>query len=75
MFNKKNMDISTKIYFSTDPQLSDRDEIIITKRKGVAVPSAEQVALRCIKTAGPDASAGLGVLFRVYCSDMPGSRS
>jgi hypothetical protein len=74
-YSKSNMSVTTKVYFTENPAVTDRHEIVITKRMGVAVPVAEQTNLQVLQPAVPDASAGLGVLFRVMGSDIPGQAS
>ena len=71
-YAKMGMNISTKIYFLEDPGVTDRHEIVITERNGTSVPTAQQVTVQSLTPAIPDASAGLGVLFRVMGSDTPG---
>lgn len=64
-YDKQNIVANRKIYFSTNPNITDRHEIIITERNGVAVPESQQEVIDGLLPAGPDASAGLAVLFRV----------
>lgn len=68
-FGKKGMMVTTKIYFTSDPGVTDRHEILITERNGTAVSSP--VRMQVLQPAYPDASAGLGVLYRVMGSYTP----
>ena len=54
MFAKKGIIVSNKIYFATDPGLDERHILII----GGAVYNV-------VSAADPDASVGLGILWRV----------
>jgi hypothetical protein len=74
-FDKMGVVVRTKIYFADDPQITDRDEIVITKRNGIVVPTSEEIVYQCLQNSAPDASAGCGVLFRVYGDDTPGAIS
>ena len=62
---KRGIEITTKVYFVTNPGVSSRHQIIITSRRGTAVPVADQVALDVVDRAYPDASAGFSWLWRV----------
>lgn len=72
LYAKQGMNITTKVYFTSDPGITDRHEIVITERNGVAVPTASQKTLKSLMAAVPDAGAGLGVLFRVLGSYISG---
>lgn len=72
-YEKRGISVNTKVYFTTDPAVTDRHDIVITKRNGVAVPAASQKILRGLLPAQPDAGAGLGVLYRVIGNDIPGA--
>lgn len=68
-FERRGMKISRKVYFSTNPAVTERHEIIITKRQGTAVAEADQKPLTVVKYYEPDAGAGLGVVFKVMCDE------
>jgi hypothetical protein len=59
-----------KIFFLTDPQVTAAHEIVITERLGVAVPEANERVISKLNPWSPDASAGLGLLFRVVGNDL-----
>ena len=64
-FEKRGMQIDRKVYFRTDPNLTTRHQILITKRLGVVVANPDVLDVK--SAAGPDATAGLGIVFRVMC--------
>ncbi len=68
-FEKRGMIISKKIYFLSDPGVDEHHEILITERNGVAVsnPIRYDVASESL----PDASAGLGVVYKVMINQNP----
>ena len=68
-FGKMGIRVTTKIYFTTDPGVTDRHEILVTERNGVTV--ASPVRLQVLQPAYPDASVGLGLLYRVMGSYTP----
>ncbi len=76
-YGKLGMSVNSKIYFKADPQITDQHEIVITARMvdGVltTVEAADEVILQNLLPAKPDASSGLGVLWRVLVNDIPGS--
>ncbi len=72
IYEKRGMIIDRKIYFIKDPKVTERHEIIITKRNGVFVKQADTVVLNVVTVTDPDASAGLGVLFKIMVRSIPG---
>lgn len=73
-YEKRGMRVSRKVFFLTDPLVTERHQIVITKRNGVAIAAANQIALDVKSEPVPDASAGLGVVYRVMVDDLTGSR-
>jgi hypothetical protein len=69
-YDKRGISISREIFFLADYGLTEQDEIVITKRNGVAV--ANQVPLDVKSRSEPDASAGLGVVFSVMADIQTG---
>ena len=65
-YEKRGMSITTKIYFTTDPGLTSRHQILVTERDGATVSSP--VVMDVMSVAAPDVSAGMGLLFRVMCN-------
>lgn len=68
LYQKRGMSITGKIYFPTDPGVTTRHLIQITAREGVAVTGQPLLEVRT--RAAPDASAGMGVVFRVMVEDV-----
>ncbi|MEE9592665.1 MAG: hypothetical protein V3W28_03685 [Thermoplasmata archaeon] len=66
-YNKRGVLVSHKVYFTTDPGVTERHQIVVTSRGGTAVAAASQVPLDVKAIDDPDASAGLGVVFKVMC--------
>ena len=79
-YDKLGISVETKVYFLTDPGLTERDEIVITERTGrdgrpVPVPVANQREIQVVRPSMPDSSVGLGILFKVMGSYSPGRNS
>lgn len=62
-FQKQGMRLVSKIYFASDPAVSERHQILITSRNGTTVSSP--ITLDIQSEAMPDATAGKGLAFRV----------
>ena len=71
-YQKRGMSISTKIFFTTDPGVTEQNQILITKRLGVAVSEGSQYILDVMSKPEPDSSAGLSVVWRVMCNRVTG---
>ena len=69
-YEKRGVSISRKVYFTEDLQLTERHVIVMTERNGKAV--APQELMDVMSEPRPDASAGLGVLYRVMVNTVPG---
>lgn len=72
-YDKRGMNLMRKIYFLTDPGVTERHEVIITERNGTSVAAASQTPMDVLSAADPDATAGLGIVFRVMCGKNPGA--
>lgn len=59
-FDKRGISVTDKIYFTSDPELDERDIVTVTNNNAGTVTTFEVVS-----RALPDASAGMGVVFRV----------
>ena len=70
-FEKRGMNISKKIFFVTDPQVTTKHEIVITHRLGVAV--VNPISYNVMSEPLPDSSAGLGVVYKVMVNKNLGS--
>jgi len=62
------MSINRKIYFLTDPGVTVQHSIYITERLGTTVSSPIKLEVRT--EALPDASAGLGIVYRVMAEEV-----
>lgn len=71
-FGKQGMDLFSKIYFTTNPNVGEQHQIIITKRNGVAVTAANQIPLDVVIRAMPDATAGLAIMYKIFCTQITG---
>jgi len=73
-FNKLGMSINRKIYFTTDPGVTEAHTILITSRDGGTTTISDPPVLEVRSKALPDISAGLGKLFRVMVNQQTGSK-
>lgn len=71
-FQKRGISINRKIYFLTDPAVTEKHTITITERQGTAIASASQISLKVRSETLPDASAGLGVVYKVMAEERTG---
>lgn len=62
-WQKRGISVTKKVYFTSNPNVTSRHQILVTHRNGDAV--ANPVAYDVLSYADPDASAGLGVVYRV----------
>jgi hypothetical protein len=65
-FEKKGIVVSTKVYFTSDPGVTARHQILMTSRNGTAVTG--ETPLDVVDSPSPDVSVGRGLLWRVACS-------
>ena len=70
-YQQDGMSLVSKVYFHTDPGVSSKHQVMITERNGVIVSSP--VALDVVSKAAPDASAGMGVAWKVFCGQITAS--
>lgn len=70
MFQKRGMEVTRKVYFTTDPGVTSRHQIVMTQRNGIAVSGENP--LDVVSEALPDASAGKSVLFKVMVKELTG---
>lgn len=68
-FEKRGMSLQKKIYFLTDPEVDEHHEILITKRNGVTVSGP--IRYDVLSESLPDASAGLGIVYKVMIGQNP----
>jgi hypothetical protein len=64
-FEKRGISVTDKIYFTDDPQLDERHILVVTNtpRGGIKPTRSRIYEIRSF--AEPDASAGLGIVWRV----------
>lgn len=65
-YEKQGIKINRKVYFQTNPGITEQHELVVTERKGEPVPAAEQVMMKVVSRVDPDANVGFGNLFRVF---------
>jgi len=69
-YEKRGMIVTKKVYFTTDPSVTERHQILVTEMNGTTISSP--VPLDVISESLPDASAGLGVAYKVMCTENTG---
>ena len=69
-FEKRGMFLSRKIYFLVDPGVTERHQILVTEMNGTTIDNP--IVLKVRTEAMPDASAGKGVVYKVFCSETTG---
>lgn len=78
-YAKMGMNISKKIFFNENPNVTEQHEIVITSRfidgDWVDVATADEIILDVASEARPDAGAGLGVVYRVMTREYTGQRT
>lgn len=72
-YMKQGMTINRKVYFASNPNVTEENQILITSRDGGSTTESSPVVLDVVSAAQPDASAGLGILWRVMCHYRTGS--
>lgn len=71
-YMKQGMTITRKVYFASDPGVTEQHQILITSRDGGTTAVGSPRVLDVVSDSQPDASAGLGLLYRVMCRDITG---
>lgn len=69
LFEKRGMDVTRKIFFTFNPQLTEQHQIIITRYPNPATVY-ESNPLTVLSFPKDDASAGLGLLWRVMVGEQ-----
>jgi len=67
-FQKDGVSISHKVYFVANPSVTSRHQLLITYWDGAVVSTP--VPLDVVSHSVPDASAGMGVVWRVFCNEV-----
>jgi hypothetical protein len=73
-YEKRDIMADRKVFFVTDPGVTTRHQILITSRDRGVTTIASPAVLDVTATPLPDASAGLGALYRVMCGENTGER-
>ena len=74
-WQKRGITVSKKIFFTADPEVTEGHVIVITYRRGAAVPVNFDDMLDVKSAPDPDASATLGVVWKVMAEYKKGSKS
>ncbi len=69
-FEKRGMRLVKKIYFTTDPAVDEHHQLLITERNDVVV--SNPIEYDVLSESLPDATAGLGVAYKVMIGQNPG---
>lgn len=73
-YEKRGMRVNRKVYFTERPNVTERHELIITAMiingQLTTIPEADQIILTVKTEPRPDASAGLGVLYKVMAEEL-----
>lgn len=69
-YEKLGMAVSSKIFFTSKPNVTRRHQLLMTSRMGVAVAVPD--VLDVVSTRLPDDSAGMGILWAVMCNRNTG---
>ena len=64
------MTVSSKVFFTSRPNVTRRHQLLITSRLGVAVATPD--VLDVVSTRLPDDSVGMGILWAVMCNRNTG---
>lgn len=74
-FEKRGIQVTTKMFFYDDPQLTEQHRILVTERNGIPAPFLDITDVSNPNTMDvksstfPDSSAGLGILWKVMLSN------
>jgi hypothetical protein len=79
-YQKRGIQISTTVYFTSNPNLTERHRILITERNGVETANQDVYdphnpdVLDVQSSSYPDDSVGLGILWSAVCSNSTGAQ-
>jgi hypothetical protein len=74
-YQRRGINITHKVFFTQDPAVTERHVIQMLTRSGVAVPADQRFILDVKSAVDPDASAGLGVVWRVMVDSGTADRN
>jgi len=73
-YQKRGVNVNRKVFFAANPDIHEGMTIVMTEQNGVAIAEAEQESFDVMSSPNPDASAGLGVVWRVACNSTDSPR-
>lgn len=73
-FQQRGINVSKKVYFASDPSLTERNQIVITSLKGSSIVEANREFLDVVSVDYPDASNAFGLLWKVMVSSLTSSK-
>lgn len=71
-FAKRGMTIDRKIFFPTNPNLTNQHQIVITERQGEMVDAADEIELEVKSIGKPNNAAGFDILWKVMANELTG---
>lgn len=72
-WQKRGIAIEKKVFFNSNPNVNEDSLIVITNRYNQDIVEADQLVLDVVSSPDPDASAGIGILYKVMCRKKTGS--
>ena len=73
-FEKRGMKVNRKVYFPSDPGLTEQNEIVMTSYDRGTTTIANQVPLEVRLIVPPDASAGMRRVWKVFAEEHTGRK-
>jgi len=72
-YEKRGLSVTNKVYFLTDPNVNENNEILLTEINGVTVsdPKVFQVVGRFF----PDGTAGMQIMFKIMTNEITSATS
>ena len=64
-YEKRGITVTEKVYFVTDPEVDERHHLTDVRGKDETAGTGDRLEVR--SRAHPDASVGLGIVYRVMC--------
>ena len=65
LYQKRGIAVTHKVYFVTDPEVDENHHLTDVRNKDAAAGTGDRLEVR--SRAHPDASVGLGIVYRVMC--------
>jgi hypothetical protein len=73
-YQKRGMAVNRKVFFADDPGVDAGMTITMTEQNGTGISEANQQVFDVISSPDPDASASLGIVWRVDCNASSSAR-